>query len=134
MSEEYFPKELIYDKGYSWILMKGETAEIGITKQLADATKEFVFINLPKKVKIEKGEVYVSLESVKWTGHLESPVSGEITEVNNALFNEPAVLNKNPYGNWIIKVKISNKEELKELMDSGKKMETAACAIKRGRK
>jgi len=97
-------KKIIYEE--SWAKISGDTATIGITEETAKKVKEFVFIKLPKKGdKIKKGSKYVSLESIKWSGHLSSPVSGEVTSVNESLEDNPSKLNKNP-DTWIIKVKI----------------------------
>lgn len=116
MSENNLPEDLLYNKDYSWVKVKDDIAIVGIIEPAAKKVQEFVFIKLPEKDKeITKGEVYVSLEAVKWSGHLSSPVSGKIIEVNEDLFDEPSEINKNPYESWIMKVKLSNKEELKEL-------------------
>ena len=113
------PDDLLYTKDNSWVKIEGDIAIIGVTEPAAKQVKEFVFINLPKKgEQILKGSTYVSLESVKWSGHLQSPVSGEIIDVNEALFDEPSKINKDPYGSWIMKVKLSNKDELKDLLSA----------------
>ncbi len=126
--EECFPEKFLYDKGYSWVKIEGDVAEVGIARPLASAAKEFIFIELPKKGYIKKNDVYVSLESVKWTGHLESPVEGEIIEVNNKLFDEPSLINKEPYKNWIMKVKLSKKPD--DLLNAEQKSKEAKCEVK----
>ena len=116
-----FPKDLLYNKDYSWVKVDKEKnlATIGINDYAAKRVKEFVFIKLPEINKtIKKDETYVSLEAVKWSGHLSSPVSGMIVEVNKNLFYNPININKEPYNNWIVKIKIENKEELKELLSA----------------
>ena len=125
---EYLPKELKYDNGYSWIKVEGKKVIVGIAKPLADATKEFVFIDLPELKEIKKGEVYVSLESVKWSGHLESPLSGKIVEVNNDLFNNPEKINSEPYSNWIMK--LVDVSDDKDLMDADTKVANLTCNVK----
>lgn len=113
------PKNLKYNKDYSWVKIEKDIASVGAIEPAAKKVKEFVFINLPEKgKKINKGETYVSLEAVKWSGHLSSPVSGEIVDVNEGLFDEPSKINKDPYGSWIMKVKLSKPDEEKELMGS----------------
>jgi len=103
------------DIGNSWVVQEGEIATVGVNEEAAKKVKEFVFIQLPKKgTKIKQGEDYCSLEALKWSGHIESPVSGEIIEVNDALFDEPSRINKDPYGSWIMKVKLSAANELKK--------------------
>jgi len=113
-----FPKNLKYNKDYSWVKKEGKTVSLGIIKPSADRIQEFVFIDLPEKGEIKKGETYTSLEAMKWSGHLSSPVNGEIIEVNRELFQEPKKINEDPYGEWIAKIKIKDEEELKKLMDS----------------
>ncbi|MEM4266606.1 MAG: glycine cleavage system protein GcvH [Candidatus Nanoarchaeia archaeon] len=111
------PADLLYNKDYSWVKLRGDVAEVGIIEPAAKKVKEFVFIKLPEKSKIIKqGDTYVSLEAVKWSGHLSSPVSGEVIEVNEKLFDEPSKINRDPYGSWIMKVKIKDKDELNKLM------------------
>ena len=70
---------------------------------------------MPELGKIQKGEVYVSLETLKWSGHLKSPLTGVVEEVNESLFDEPERINEDPYGSWIAKIKIENTEELEDL-------------------
>jgi len=115
-----FPEKLYYNDDYSWVRLDGDTAIVGVSDFGAKLVKQFVFVELPKKGKeIKKGDVYVSLESIKWSGHLKSPVSGTIVDVNESLFDNPEIINKEPYGKgWIMKVKLSDKNELKELMNA----------------
>jgi glycine cleavage system H protein len=113
------PKNLKYDRNYSWVDVREGIATVGIIEPAAKKVKEFVFIALPEKnSQIKKGETYVSLEAVKWSGHLPSPISGRIIDVNSPLFDAPSKINSSPYESWIMKVKISNENELKELMNS----------------
>ena len=108
------PKGLKHDGNYSWVKIEGDTATIGLIKEEVDKAKEFVFVQLPEKgEKLKKGERYLALEAVKWSGEIESPVTGEVVEVNDDLFDEPATINNDPYGEgWIAKVKLSDKNEL----------------------
>lgn len=119
MSGKNFPEDLKYNKDYSWVKIDGDTATLGIIGPAAKKVKEFVFIKLPEKgKKIQKGENYVSVEAVKWSGHLSSPVTGEIIEVNKPLFDEPSKINKEPYESWIMKVKLDDTKETEKLLDS----------------
>lgn len=100
------PENLKYQDN-TWIKTEGEEPTIGIIKSSADAAKEFVFIQLPKLGPIKKGEILVGLEAMKWSGEIESPINGEIIEINNKLFDEPSIINQDPYGEgWIAKIKI----------------------------
>ncbi len=117
--KDKFPEKLLYDKDFSWVSLDDNVVKIGVNFLASTQVKEFVFIDLPKRGNnIKKGETYVSLEAIKWSGHLSSPVSGEIIDVNKDLFNNPSKLNKNPYEEWIMKVKIKDVSEIENLMDS----------------
>ncbi len=120
MPENDLPENLFYNKDYSWVKTEDDVATMGIIKPAADKVKEFVFIKLPKIGQtLKQGETYVSLEALKWSGHLSSPLSGEIIEVNEGLFDEPAIINGDPYGRgWIAKINILNQEEVEKLMKS----------------
>lgn len=115
------PENLLYNKDYSWIKMEGDVATLGIINLASEKVKEFVFIDLPKKdAKIKKGDIYVSLEALKWSGHLQSPLSGEILEVHDDLFDEPSMINEDPFDRgWIVKIKIKDKKELNDLIKAG---------------
>jgi glycine cleavage system H protein len=118
MTKNTFPENLLYNKDYSWVKIDGDTATLGIIGPAASRVEEFVFIQLPEKgQKLNRGDNYASLEAVKWSGHLSSPLSGEIVEVNSPLFDEPGIINQDPYGEgWIAKIKISDQKETEELM------------------
>jgi len=112
------PKNLMYNE-YTWVKLDGNVATMGVTGYGLGQTKEIVFVDLPKKgQKIERGKTFVSLESVKWSGHLASPLSGEVIEANASLFDSPEKLNSDPYGSWICKLKLSKPEEIKALLNS----------------
>jgi glycine cleavage system H protein len=114
------PTNLLYNNDYSWVKIEGNIATLGIIKSACDKIEEFMFVKLPENgQKIKKGEIYVSLEAIKWSGHLSSPFSGEIIEVNEEIFDEPSIINRDPYGKgWIAKIKLLNKEEKKDLISA----------------
>ena len=115
-----FPDNMFYNKDYSWVRRDKDTiVTVGVTDLGAKLVRQFVFVNLPKLKDIKQGEVYVSLESVKWSGHLKSPVSGRIVEVNTELIDSPELINQDPYGKgWIMRVEISDIQELNSLLTS----------------
>ncbi len=114
------PKNLRYSE-YVWVEVRGDVATLGVTDYGLKVTKDIVFIDLPKKgQKIDKGKTFASLESVKWSGHLASPVSGEVIEANSPLFDAPEKLNQEPYKSWICRIKLSKPAEIQQLMDSKK--------------
>lgn len=117
MSEK-LPEDLKYNKDYSWVKKENGKVKLGVTKPAADKVKQFVFIDLPEKgEKLKQGDTYASLEAMKWSGHLSSPVSGEIVSVNDKLYDNPEKINDKPYDNWIVEIEISDSNELDELMN-----------------
>jgi glycine cleavage system H protein len=114
------PNNLLYGEQV-WVKKEGDDATVGVADYALATVKEIVFIELPKKGRqLTKGGEFISLESVKWSGHIKSPLSGKVTEVNEGLFDEPERLNKDPYGSWICKIELSYPDELDELMDASK--------------
>ncbi len=112
-----YPKELKYTKSHEWIRMEGDVAVVGISDFAQDALGDVVFVNLPMvDDAATAGEAFGDVESVKAVSDLISPVSGVICEVNEALETEPELLNSDPYGAWIIKVK--DIEAYEELLDA----------------
>lgn len=120
MTNNNLPNDLLYNQDYSWARVEGNVATLGVIKPAADKVKEFVFIKLPKVGQaLKQGETYVSVEALKWSGHLSSPMSGEIIEVNEDLFDDPATINSDPYGlGWIARLKISDQSEFDNLINS----------------
>ncbi|MFT4343343.1 MAG: glycine cleavage system protein H [Candidatus Woesearchaeota archaeon] len=114
-NEYELPENLKYNKDSSWVKLEGDIATVGVIEPSAKKVTEFVFAQMPQKGPIKQGETYVTLEAVKWTGHLTSPVSGEIIEVNDAVYDEPSEINKDPYNAWIMKVKVTDKKEIDSL-------------------
>lgn len=117
--------DLLYDKDYGWIKIVGDIATLGVIEFGVKQTKEIAYVELPELgKKLKKGENYAVMEAAKWAGALKMPLSGEIIEVNEKLLDNPELLNKDPYGKgWIAKVKIENREEIKELMNVKKTAE-----------
>ncbi len=119
--ENNYPNELLYNEDYSWLKVEDDVVTIGVIAESAKQVEEFVFVMLPEVgKKLKKGDVYVNLEAVKWSGQLTTPVSGEIIEINQPLFNEPNKINKEAYQSWIAKIKLDDKTQLKELMNAEK--------------
>lgn len=110
---------LKYTSDHEWVLVDGDTATVGITHHAQDALGDVVFVELPDVGKtFAQKDVAGVVESVKAAADVYMPVSGEITEVNEDLRNDPALANSDPLGaGWFFKVKLSNAGELSELMD-----------------
>jgi glycine cleavage system H protein len=114
------PKDLKYTKEHEWIKVENDIGTVGITDFAQDALTDVVFVELPKiGKKVEKFKTAATIESVKSVSDIFAPVSGEIAEVNQQLAEHPEFVNKEPYGNgWIFKIKITDKNELDNLMSS----------------
>jgi len=108
-----------YTPDHEWIKVEGGIATVGITQHAQDALGDVVFVDLPEVGKTyAPKEVAGVVESVKAAADVYMPVSGEITEVNEALRADPALANSDPLGaGWFFKVKLSNPAELDALMD-----------------
>ena len=111
---------LLYTDEHEWARIEGDIAVIGITDHAQKELRNVVFVELPKigdKLTFRKDFGYV--ESTKAVNSILSPVSGEVIEVNNKLEESPELVNSDPYGEgWMVKVRISNKDEQKQLLDA----------------
>ena len=107
-----------YTSSHEWVRYEGNIATIGITDYAQHQLGDIVFVELPNVGDtIEKGTTAGEIESVKAVGELLMPVSGEITEINESLSESPEIVNESPYDNgWMIKVKLSNLDEINELL------------------
>jgi glycine cleavage system H protein len=108
-----------YTEDHEWLNIEGDTATVGITHHAQDALGDVVFVDLPAVGStFAQKDVAGVVESVKAAADVYMPVSGEITEVNEALRADPALANTDPLGaGWFFKVKLSNPAELEGLMD-----------------
>ena len=108
-----------YTKDHEWIKLEGDVATLGITQHAADALGELVYVELPKiGNKYNKGDAAVVVESSKSASDVYTPVTGEITAVNDSLVSAPENVNNDTYGNgWLIKIKISNPSDLDGAMN-----------------
>ncbi|WP_405760984.1 glycine cleavage system protein GcvH [Anaerovibrio slackiae] len=108
------PAELKYTKSHEWVKEEGGLYVVGLTDFAQDALGDIVFINMPEEGDdVASGESFADVESVKAVSDVFSPVSGTVAEVNEGLIDEPALINQEPYEQWLIKVKdVSDTEEL----------------------
>ena len=110
---------LFYSESHEWVKVDGETAIIGISDHAQQAMGNIVYVDMPEEEdEVTADEDFGAVESVKAASDLISPVSGVVVEVNEALADAPELHNKDAYENWIIKVKMDDPEELKNLMDA----------------
>ena len=112
-------ENLKYLESHEWILVEGNTGVIGITDYAQDSLGSIVYVELASVGTIlQQNEEFGAIESVKAASDVFSPVSGKIIAVNEQALNNPELLNEDAYSNWLIKVEISDKEEIDKLLDS----------------
>jgi len=107
-----------YSKQHEWVSIEGDVATVGVTKHAAEMLGDVVFVELPEKGKsVEKEGQAGVVESTKAASDVYTPLTGEITETNKTIVDDPAIVNKDPEGgSWFFKIKIKNKSELDGLM------------------
>ncbi len=110
---------LYYSESHEYIRVEGDFGFIGITDFAQKALGNVVYVDMPDvDDEVSAGEEFGAVESVKAASDLISPVSGNVVEVNEALEDSPELVNQAAYDNWIIKVELSDKDELENLMDA----------------
>lgn len=114
------PDNLKYTKDHEWIKIEGDIATVGITDFAQSELGDIVYVEVETVDEtLDKDEVFGTVEAVKTVSDLYLPLSGEIIEFNEELEDEPEVVNEDPYEKgWMIKLKIANQDEVKELMDA----------------
>ncbi len=115
-----YPEENLYTKDHEWILVQGENGVVGITDYAQHELGDVVYVDLPEVGDtFEMNEPFGSVESVKAVSEIFCPVSGEVIEVNSKLEDSPELINESPHQKaWMIKIRISNTDELKELLNA----------------
>nr|WP_311489873.1 glycine cleavage system protein GcvH [uncultured Alloprevotella sp.] len=110
---------LYYSESHEFVKVEGEYAYIGITDFAQGQLGNVTYIEFPEvDDEISAGDSFGSVESVKAASDLTSPVSGVVVEINDVLEDEPELVNKDAYSNWLIKIKLSDPSELESLMDA----------------
>ena len=115
-----YPENFRYTKEHEWVAAVGDAGTIGITDHAQQELGDIVYVDLPKAgTHIEQGKSLGSVESVKAVSDVYSPVSGEVTEINQTLAEKPETLNSDPHGAaWLVKIKLSAPAELAGLMSA----------------
>lgn len=114
------PDQLKYAKTHEWVRLEGNTAWVGITDHAQAELTELVFVELPEAGRtVSAGQPCAVVESVKTASDIYAPLSGEVTEVNQALTDDPGKVNADAFGEgWFFKIRISAPSELDGLMDA----------------
>ncbi|MEB3765894.1 MAG: glycine cleavage system protein GcvH [Desulfurococcales archaeon] len=111
--------ELLYTESDEWVRVDGDTATVGVTDYAQKKLKDIVGVELPEPGDhVSRGDSVAVVESIKAAADVYAPLTGEITEVNEELYDAPEIINHDPYGQgWLFKIKIENKEELDNLLN-----------------
>lgn len=113
-------ESLRYSETHEWVKVEGDIAIVGVTDFAQSEMGDITYVDMPDvDDEVVKDEEFGALESVKASSDLISPVSGVVVENNEALEDAPELVNQDPYENWIIKVKMSDPEELNDLISAG---------------
>ena len=113
------PENLQYTKEHEWTLINNDIATIGVTDFAQSSLGEVVFVEVPQiGDSVEKDQSFGVIESIKSVSDLYAPLTGEIVEVNDALSDQPELINEDAYEAWLIKIKLSNTDEISALMSA----------------
>lgn len=111
------PNDLKFTKDHEWIIVDGNIGTIGITDFAQGELGDVIYIDITAAGNINQGDSCGTIEAVKTVSDIYAPVSGKITEINTSINDNPAVVNKDPYGDgWILKIELSNPSELDNLL------------------
>jgi glycine cleavage system H protein len=116
------PEDLLYTSDHEWLRLEGDTGYVGITDFAQGELGDIVFVEIETVGDIlEKEEVFGTIEAVKTVSDMFMPLSGEILEMNPLIDESPEAVNKDPYGDgWMIKIRLTKPEEVKELLTAEK--------------
>lgn len=114
------PSNLYYTKEHEWIRVEGNEAFVGITDYAQSELGEIVFVDINTEGEtLAQGDVFGSVEAVKTVSDLNMPVTGEVLEINEAINDQPELVNNDPYGEgWMIKISVTNTDDLNNLLDA----------------
>ncbi len=115
-----FPDNLKYTKEHEWIKIEGDTGVVGITEFATSELGDVVFVEIETEGEnLDQGETFGTIEAVKTVSDLFMPVSGEVSEVNEKLSDNPEIVNEEPYGQgWLIKIKLSDSSQVGQLLSA----------------
>lgn len=124
-----YPTKYRYTREHEWLRLDGEIATVGITHHAQDQLGDVVFVELPEVgAKLQAERAFGAVESVKAVSDIYSPLSGDVTEVNEALIDAPEKINEDPHGEgWLIRMTVFDRSEVEKLMTSGQYAEYVAA-------
>jgi glycine cleavage system H protein len=120
VADASYPDDLKYHAEHDWARIDGDEATLGITWYAQDQLGELVYFDPPQVgATVSAGQPYAEIESVKAVSDVVAPLSGTVTEVNEALSDSPETVNEDPYGDgWLVKITLTDAAEVDSLMDS----------------
>ena len=119
-----YPAGYKYTKDHEWIEIAGDRGKIGITDYAQEQLGDVVYVELPEVgAKLKQGQSFGTIESVKAVSELYAPVTGEVVDVNSQLKNKPESVNSDPFGSWMIAIKLTNPGEGGSLLDAAQYQE-----------
>ncbi len=115
-----YPENYRYTKEHEWVSTEGDTGTVGITFHAQSELGDIVYVDLPKVgTKVETGQSFGSVESVKAVSDIYSPVAGEVVAINSLLADAPEKLNEDPHGTaWLVKIKLADPAQVDALLDA----------------
>ncbi len=116
-----FPASLKFTKEHEWVRVEDNVCTVGVTDYAQGELGDIIYLDITSAVgsEVKQGESIGSIEAVKTVSEVYSPVSGKITEINNAINDNPSIVNTEPYeGGWLVKIEQNNADEISNLMDS----------------
>jgi len=115
------PENLYYTEDHEWILVEGDTATIGITDFAQSSLGNIVFVELPESEAVfDNGDSFGVVESIKSVSDLYTPLAGKVLERNEEVEESPEKLNENPFASWLVKIKMSQPDQIESLMSAEK--------------
>ena len=115
--------DLLYSETHEWVKIEGNVATVGVSDYAQESLGSVVYVEGFLDSNVSQGEECGAIESVKAASDIMAPVSGKVIEVNNEVLDNPELINNDPYANWILKIEISDKAELNNLLDASKYQE-----------
>lgn len=121
MAETKVPEDLLYTEEHEYVKREGDEVVVGITDYAQNELSDIVFVELPEPgSSFDKMEAFGTIEAVKAVSDLYSPVAGEVVAINEKLEDDPAIVNRDPYGEgWMIRLKLRDSADLEDLLDAG---------------
>lgn len=115
-----YPENYLYSQEHEWVLVEEDVCTLGITEFAQEELGEVVYVELPEVGQVfDAGDEIGTIESVKAVAEVYTPVAGEIAEINEAIADDPEVLNEDPHGDgWLVKIQFSSASDLKKLMSA----------------